>query len=80
MGYEIIKYFNNKAIKDFDIVQIDETTINIKGNQVVDDKSYNSELIISISKNEILSSFCTCDETGDFCAHRAALIFKLLKV
>lgn len=74
------KYFKNNSIKDFDIILIDDTTINIKGNQVVDDKRYNSELIISTSKNEILSSFCTCDEMGDFCAHRAALVFKLLSI
>ncbi len=71
------KYYLDGNIKEFDINKISGNNLNLKGYLVIEDKVFSSEVILDTKKNKIINSFCSCDESGGFCAHRVSLIYQL---
>ncbi len=71
-------YYKKNYIKDFDIQKISSDSLVIKGNLIIDDKSFSPEVSIDIPDGNISTSFCTCEDFGEFCSHRAALVFNFI--
>jgi SNF2 family DNA or RNA helicase len=71
-------YFTKNLIKEFDISQISDSSLLLKGTITIDEKSFNPEVVIRLTDNSVSTSYCTCEDYSDFCSHRAALVFKFL--
>jgi SNF2 family DNA or RNA helicase len=72
-------YFKKNYLKDFDIQKVDNDSLLLKGNLLINDKSFSPEILIRLPDGSFPTSFCTCEDFGEFCSHRAALIFKFLE-
>lgn len=71
-------YFNKNYIRDFDIQQVSDDSLLLKGILIIEDKSYSPEVMIHLPDGSFSTSFCTCEDFGEFCSHRAALVFKFI--
>ncbi|MEJ5274145.1 MAG: hypothetical protein WH035_08445, partial [Spirochaetota bacterium] len=72
-------YFKKNYIKDFDIQKVSDDSLLIKGNLLIDDKSFSPEILIHLPDGSFSTSFCTCEDFGEFCSHRTAIIFKFIE-
>ncbi len=71
-------YFNKNYLKDFDIQKLSKDSLLLKGTIIINDKSFSPEVLINLPQASFSTSFCTCEDFGDFCSHRAALLFKFI--
>ncbi|MFN3410637.1 MAG: SNF2-related protein [Exilispira sp.] len=71
-------YFKKNYLKDFDIQLNAEDILYLTGNLLIDDKSFSPEVSIHLPDGSFSNSFCTCEDFGEFCSHRAALVFKFI--
>lgn len=72
-------YYKKNFLKDFDIQKVSSDSLLLKGTLLIDDKSFSPELLIHLPDGSFSTSYCTCEDFGEFCSHRAALVFKFLE-